>query len=567
MEQFRLMNLAAETYSILLNVVLLIYLFLSKDNYLHKSDKWFCSMILSNIGMLFGDMCDWGLSGIDTTISYVAIRAGSLLLFISSGLLFMSFIQYIRSYIEERVKIPELYYSIAFILASVQIILTIMTPFTGFYFRTTADNTYERGNLFLVSQIIPAFIYFMSCVILIKYKKYFSKKEYILFSLCFMIPMIAEIIQIIFYGIAILNISITFAIILIFINIQLEIGTKFKKKNQELADEKFRSIETQNKLTEQIITALSNTVEAKDKYTRGHSMRVAQYSREIVRRMGGSDEEQLRVYYIGLLHDVGKIRIPDTIINKEGRLTDEEFNQIKLHTTAGYHILKEIDVISDLAVGARWHHERYDGKGYPNGLAGENIPEIARIISVADAYDAMTSNRSYRNGLPQDVVRNEIEKGKGTQFDPKIADVMLQMIYEDKDYKMRQIKSEVKEHILAIDDDPMSLKFIEFTLKDEPQYELTKTISGNEGISLMKKNNFDLVLLDLEIPDKNGFEILEWIKKFRKDLPVILMTGDKQLKVIRQSEELGIKDYLTKPIMANSVRESISNVLRTSSRG
>ncbi len=141
---------------------------------------------------------------------------------------------------------------------------------------------------------------------------------------------------------------------------------------------------------------------------------------------------------MGLLHDVGKIGVPDEIINKPGKLTDEEFEAIKSHPVTGERILKKVKEMPKLSVGARWHHEKYDGTGYPDGLKGEEILEEARIIAVADAYDAMTSNRSYRGLLPQSKVREEIERGKGTQFDPVFADIMIQMIDEDKDYLMHE---------------------------------------------------------------------------------------------------------------------------------
>ena len=141
---------------------------------------------------------------------------------------------------------------------------------------------------------------------------------------------------------------------------------------------------------------------------------------------------------MGLLHDVGKIGVPDAVINKPGKLTDEEFEKIKTHPERGARILQNIEEMPKLAIGARWHHERYDGKGYPDGLSGEEIPEEARIIAVADAYDAMTSNRSYRGIIPQDVVKGEFEKGLGTQFDPRFAAIMLEIINEDVDYKLHE---------------------------------------------------------------------------------------------------------------------------------
>lgn len=139
---------------------------------------------------------------------------------------------------------------------------------------------------------------------------------------------------------------------------------------------------------------------------------------------------------MGLLHDVGKIGVPDEVINKPGRLSEVEFAKIQKHPAIGGKILSNIKEMPELAAGAKWHHERYDGTGYPEGLTGEDIPEAARIIAVADAYDAMTSNRSYRGVLPQEKVRGEIELGKGSQFDPKFADIMLQMIDDDAEYRM-----------------------------------------------------------------------------------------------------------------------------------
>lgn len=192
------------------------------------------------------------------------------------------------------------------------------------------------------------------------------------------------------------------------------------------------------KLASQTIEALSNSVEAKDMYTKGHSKRVAKYSCEIARRIGYPEDKIDEIYYIGLLHDIGKIGVPDTVINFNGRLNDEQFELIKKHPITGYEILKNITEISDISVGARWHHEKYDGSGYPDGLKGEQIPRIAQIIAVADAYDAMTSNRSYREVMPQNKVVDEIEKNIGKQFAPDIAYVMLQMIDDDVEYKMHE---------------------------------------------------------------------------------------------------------------------------------
>ncbi len=201
------------------------------------------------------------------------------------------------------------------------------------------------------------------------------------------------------------------------------------------AEERRKKLE---RLTSQIMMTLANTIDAKDKYTNGHSIRVAQYAKEIARRDGKTEKEQEDIYFIGLLHDIGKIGIPNAIINKASKLSEEEYTLIKAHPEIGANILKNMTEIEGVSIGAHWHHERYDGKGYPDKLKGEEIPEIARIISVVDAYDTMTSKRSYRDVLPQHIVREEIEKGKGTQFDPYFAEIMLQMIDEDTEYQLRE---------------------------------------------------------------------------------------------------------------------------------
>ena len=207
---------------------------------------------------------------------------------------------------------------------------------------------------------------------------------------------------------------------------------------KNLADVVTRKTKENENLSLHVVQTLAEAIDAKDKYTNGHSSRVAVYSREIARRYGYTVKQQEDIYMMGLLHDVGKIGIPDSVINKPGKLTAEEYALIKEHPVMGYRILEKIREMPKLAVGARWHHERYDGSGYPDGLAGTGILEEARIIAVADAYDAMTSHRSYRDALSQDAVRREIEMGSGSQFDPGFAKIMLQMIEEDPDYRMRE---------------------------------------------------------------------------------------------------------------------------------
>lgn len=218
------------------------------------------------------------------------------------------------------------------------------------------------------------------------------------------------------------------------VRLQTDLSREVEKKTQEVTEQH----EKLERISMQIVKTLSGAIDAKDTYTNGHSTRVAEYSREIARHAGFSKAVQNDIYMMGLLHDVGKIGVPDAIINKPAKLSDEEYSIIQNHPVMGAKILKNITEFPKLSTGARWHHERYDGKGYPDGIFGEDIPMEARIIAVADAYDAMSSRRSYRDVLPQAQVRAEVEKGKGTQFDPVFAEIMLSMIDEDMDYQMRE---------------------------------------------------------------------------------------------------------------------------------
>lgn len=192
------------------------------------------------------------------------------------------------------------------------------------------------------------------------------------------------------------------------------------------------------KLSEQSLLAITRAVEAKDLYTKGHSERVAKYSEMIAKKMGYSDDDAKTLYIMALMHDVGKIGIPDAIINKPGALTDEEFKIIKSHPVIGADILKEVDAFEKISEIALNHHERVDGKGYPNGLTGNEISDEVAIVSVADAYDAMTSQRSYRDIMEQAEVRAEIKKGIGTQFKKQQAEAMLEIIDADKSYELHQ---------------------------------------------------------------------------------------------------------------------------------
>ena len=202
-----------------------------------------------------------------------------------------------------------------------------------------------------------------------------------------------------------------------------------KQQLQMDLEQKTREME---RLTLQSIATIANTIDAKDLYTKGHSVRVADYSTKIAEALGWDDNSIQQLRNTALLHDIGKIGVSDRLLKESSSITDEEYEELKKHTIIGGEILKDISMIPELDYGALYHHERYDGKGYPAGLKGETIPISARIIAVADSFDAMNTKRVYRDPLPKDLILSELRKNRGTQFDPKILDVFLDLYERDE---------------------------------------------------------------------------------------------------------------------------------------
>ncbi len=192
----------------------------------------------------------------------------------------------------------------------------------------------------------------------------------------------------------------------------------------------------------QMIQTLANAIDAKDTYTKEHSLRVSQYSVALARALGWNERRISRLRYDAMVHDIGKIGIPDDILNKKARLTEEEFEIIQSHTIRGYQIFEKTTAFPTAKLVARHHHERFDGTGYPDHLKGKEIPENARIVCIADAFDAMSSDRCYRKALSIENIREEIEKGAGTEFDPEYAEVFIKLL-DDKVITLKDIEEDL----------------------------------------------------------------------------------------------------------------------------
>lgn len=194
--------------------------------------------------------------------------------------------------------------------------------------------------------------------------------------------------------------------------------------------------EHDNQIIEQTMKTFSNFIDNKDTYTQGHSTRVAAYVREMARRMGLDEQTQLNMYYAGLMHDIGKLTIADEVLNKTSRLSTEEWNLIQQHTTNGAMLLKNFTILPEINDAVLYHHERYDGTGYMNRMSGKNIPLVARMVGIADAYDAMNTNRCYRLKFSEERIISELERCRGKQFDPDIVPYLISMIKDGTVYKL-----------------------------------------------------------------------------------------------------------------------------------
>lgn len=354
------------------------------------------------------------------------------------------------------------------------------------------------------------------------------------------------------------------AVVAVVIGVGIAVLLAYTLNRLNIREREQENLQRMQQINMNVTRSLAATIDAKDHYTSGHSQRVADYAVEIAKRMGKSEEEQQVIYYAGILHDIGKICVSEEVINKPGKLTDEEFDQIRIHPTSGYHILRDINNDERVGFAAKYHHERYDGKGYPNGLIGQDIPEIARIIAVADAYDAMASERSYRKVLPQEVVREELIKGKGTQFDPKIADIMLEIMEEDATYEYRQRKAKAK-NVLVISTNRECLSILKDISDNTGDINVIEAPTAMEGLGVLAKTDTMLVITDISLPDSDAFELCEKIKE-KRDVPVMIMTEYKSTEILNKIKEYEFDDYLTKPINEAIAKQAIRDVLRRYAR-
>ncbi len=399
-----------------------------------------CAMFI-----MIADCLAYAYRGELTEIAYYVVRISNFVVFLLNIGILYAFNAYLTNLYEDanndkgfkRLKVVD-YLGVA------GTVMLVVSQFTGFYYTINESNLYVRGPGFIVCYLIPAAMLIIQITVIIDNFKKLNRTMSISLLLFSLFPLAASILQVIWYGLSLINTTIAAMALLLYLFALKDMNETYAHANDLRIELLTAEQQSMKRLFEQTAEALASAIDAKDTYTHGHSARVAGYSKMIARMAGKDEKECEEIYYAALLHDIGKIGVSDEIINKEGKLTPEEYEAIKQHTVIGKQILSSIVEFPHLSIGANHHHERFDGRGYPDKLKGDDIPELARIISVADAYDAMTSKRSYRDPLPQATVRQIFIEEMGAQFDPFFATQMIHIIDGDQEYEMRE-KEDVKE--------------------------------------------------------------------------------------------------------------------------
>ncbi len=396
--------------------------------------------------LLMSDRFAYLYDGDPSSFGYIVVRVSNFLIFAMTLLVMLAFNIFLKDLYKNEGKLEKIPFRLELTkyFGGISLLLLIISQYAGFYYTFDESNFYHRASLFSLCYLFPMVIAVLQMSVIIQYRKRISSKLYLSIVLFTSVPTIASLLQIFLYGLSLINITLVGLNVVLYVLAVSDLNDEIEKANLNEIDLLKQEQQNMHLLFVQTAEALVNAIDAKDKYTHGHSTRVAEYSQKIAQMAGMNDDECEEVYFAALLHDVGKIGVSDNIINKEGKLTEEEFKSIKDHTIIGKQILSGISRSPYLRIGANYHHERYDGRGYPEGLKGEDIPAVARIISVADAYDAMTSKRSYRDPIPQQRVREEIVKNLGTQFDPKYGKIMVHLIDLDSEFEMKE-REEIRE--------------------------------------------------------------------------------------------------------------------------
>lgn len=392
--------------------------------------------------------------------------------FFSSCLVAVFFLYYCVSlaFSDVSKKTRRIFYEVNLALVAVYAILLLINIFAGFFFYFDAQGQYTHGPAYVATNAISILFIIESLAIFIAKHKHFNKRQMVATIVFYAVFFGSFLLQLfVFPDILLSSFGSAVGTLVVFFSIETPDYTKLMDTLNELNELK-ASLEIQvlsrtheldeekesyEELTLETLSSLALVIDAKDHYTEGHSFRVAAYAKGLAEQVGMSAQECEQIYFAGLIHDVGKIGISESILSKPGALTKDEYDKIKAHSELGGDILGGIKRFEIFEQVARSHHERYDGTGYPDKLMYEEIPYAARIVTICDVFDAMTSDRSYRKALTDEKAFDELVAGRGTQFDPVLVDEFLALC--------RKYPDSIRRHV---DDLAGSLKTISANVKE-----------------------------------------------------------------------------------------------------
>ena len=421
-------------------LVLLLFFSIAIRN-LSNAHRWgFVALIASATLLLLADRYAYIYRGDESELGFWMVRICNFLTYAMTVAVIFFYNYLLKSMISDSIgtKTVPVLLRVVDVFCIIQILLLVISQFNGLFYSFDETNRYQRSPYGFISFIFPMTSLVLQLVASMRYRDRFGRRIRLIIHLFCIAPLAAAVLQVFFYGFSLINITVALMVIVLYIIALNDMNIRAEKTGTLEMDHLRDQQERMEHLLDQTTTTLITALDAKEEYTQGHSARVAKYARQIAEYVGKDEKECDEIYYAGLLHDIGKIGIPDEIINKKGKLTPEEYEVMKQHPSLGRQILSGITEMPYLAIGANFHHERFDGTGYPEGLAGEDIPELGRILAVADAYDAMSSHRSYRDAIPQQKIREEFIKYSGTQFDPRFAKIMQHLIDLDSEYQMKE---------------------------------------------------------------------------------------------------------------------------------
>ncbi len=384
--------------------------------------------------LLWFDRLAYIYAGDISNRGYVMVRVSNFFAFFLTSVIVFSFNMYVRSLlIDERGQsIPSRRLDIVGVASVISMLIVVASAFSGLYYYFDENNRYYRGPGFLLAYVIPIVGPLIQYSVIRQNKKRFSRLIYISLVLYIFVPIICGIIQIFAYGISIVNMAMVAVSVSTYIFSYLDINETVEHAHDIEIKNMMGEQERMKRLFDQTAKAFVSAVEKKDDFAKGNAVKVADYARKIA-ELSGMDKEQCdNIYYAALLHDVGLIGIPDSVIKNDSDPENYDYEAFRKKPVIGKEILSNITEFPFLGIGAGYSHERYDGTGYPEGLKGDKIPEIARIIAVADAYVTMTTKKRYREARPGFVAREAFVKGSGMSFDPEYAKIMIRIIDEEE---------------------------------------------------------------------------------------------------------------------------------------